>query len=680
MLVNPARALRKIDRAISIGTQDIGYRQTYAYGITTIIQRRNLLPSPEPAKNTIPFQNGLLDVTLRLLVNATSNCAHDWVLPHKYTPVADCPTIKLWLLRSTGDPEAVELLRAWIAALILGVKLQKILLLTGPGGTGKGAFQRLIEATIGHKNIAVTNLRDLEENRFETAKLVGKRLAMINEAGRHGGSVDNLKAITGGDYLSIERKHEQQTGGFYFDGLVLMASNEQLQTKDRTSGLERRRVTVEFKNRVTTAEKMEWERLGSEECVLHTEVPGLINWCLELTREQILERFEVLPASVMAANLLGMAAGNSVADWMIENCVPEAGVFTQVGKKHEIRDREDSSIHYKREAGTDAWLYPNYLAWSRQTGRDYPVSLRVFGEVIVDIAEKLGHPVSKTQQPSKNVAVINGLRLRGDSDFPYSWASTEEVGHSMGAVGAVGYVGYAGDVVWGQNLDGARGPGDVGHKQEFIINATFATVKNIHGHEPDAQAKNTQAKNTQSTHVAHVVHNLAVMSHFPHIQTLSTPQIPHAYPTAMEDTPRHTTHQVGLVAYMDRDHPSLREAHGAASTTPVTVVIESVPPTTLVAGVVSIATVVTPTNLLDTPVVVAKTCGICRNFLRSGYYPQRGQCAAGQLKVGDPWLQADASRECSDWTVLDRLIRNVSSEVASSRFDDGYHLGTGGMH
>ncbi len=67
---------------------------------------------------------------------------------------------------------------------------------------------------------------------------MNKRLCMINEAGRHGGQLNMLKAITGGDYIPLERKHVQQSGSFIFDGLVLMASNENLQSTDSTSGLE----------------------------------------------------------------------------------------------------------------------------------------------------------------------------------------------------------------------------------------------------------------------------------------------------------------------------------------------------------------------------------------------------------------------------------------------------------
>ncbi|MCK7579072.1 MAG: DUF5906 domain-containing protein [Chromatiales bacterium] len=83
-----------------------------------------------------------------------------------------------------------------------------------------------MSALIGISNTAISTLQNLETNRFETAKLHGKRLCMINESGRHGGELNMLKAITGGDHIPIERKNVQQTGSFVFEGLVLMATNE----------------------------------------------------------------------------------------------------------------------------------------------------------------------------------------------------------------------------------------------------------------------------------------------------------------------------------------------------------------------------------------------------------------------------------------------------------------------
>ncbi len=214
--------------------------------------------------------------------------ALDWCLPHRYEKDADCPNIKSWLSLSVDhDEETVQLLRAWLAALVRGIELQIFLVLIGRGGSGKGTFQRLCMALIGIGNAAICSLRDLEENRFETAKLYGKRLCMVNEAGKHGGALNMLKAITGGDHIPLERKHVQQSGSFVFGGLVLMATNEQVTSSDATSGLERRRITVRFPRSATPEERADWRERGGEEGVLHSEIPGLLNWLLAMPVKEI---------------------------------------------------------------------------------------------------------------------------------------------------------------------------------------------------------------------------------------------------------------------------------------------------------------------------------------------------------------------------------------------------------
>ena len=402
-----------IAHLVHIGCGELGYRPTYLNGIGLLLQRRNLLRLPDFPRGLIPFANGVYDIVARRLAPATPTRALDWCLPHRYDPDADCPTIRAWLLRNVeDDSETVELLRAWLAALLRGMNLQKFLMLIGRGGTGKGTFQRLCLALVGQGNTAISALRDLEENRFETAKLYGKRLLMINEAGRHGGSINMLKAITGGDHVPLERKHVQQSGSFVFNGLVLMATNEDLQTTDSTSGLERRRLTVRFNVTATQEERAAWEARGGEAAVLHAEIPGLINWCLQLSGADIRAKIESPPERVRQDNILGMAAGNSVADWLIECTIPEPEAWAQIGQKEEYRSG-DGKVCFEH---SHDWLYANYLTYCLREGRRNPVANRKFSTTVIDIGETLGHQFVKATHPRDRYRAIKGLRLREDGD------------------------------------------------------------------------------------------------------------------------------------------------------------------------------------------------------------------------------------------------------------------------
>ena len=406
-LVTAAPAETLIFQAVNIGTTGLGFRPSYATGIITIIQRLGLLPRPPRPVGMVPFTNGLLDVVSGKLLPPTPERALDYVLPHKFVPEAQCPNVSAWLLQAVdGDAATVELLRAWLAALIRGIHLQRFLALIGRGGSGKSTFVRLAVALVGETNSAITTLRDLEDSRFEAVKLLGKRLCQVNEAGRHGGALNVLKAVTGGDSLPIERKHVQAVGSFIFTGLVIMTSNEDLMSSDTTSGLERRRLVVRFSRTATQDERADWERRGGEGAVLHREIPGVVAWCLALSPDEIRRRFENLPERIELDNRAGLAAGNSVADWMLACTEFSPNGKVQIGVKTERR--EGGEVRFDNSA---IWAYPSYLLYCQQHGRARPVSSRKFSQTVVDMAEHLGHSVIAKRDSKTRAYTLIGLRL-----------------------------------------------------------------------------------------------------------------------------------------------------------------------------------------------------------------------------------------------------------------------------
>ncbi len=408
-----SRADRMLSRAVRAGTHPIGYRVSYLNGVIQVIQREGKLDPPEWPQNVIPFSNGLLDLDTLKLSEARPGYALDWSLPHHYDPKATCPTILAWLLDAVeGDAETVELLRAFMAALLRRLPIQKFLHLKGPGGSGKSTLQELMIELVGILNTAISTLANLEENRFETAKLFGKRLCMVNEAGKYGGSVNMFKAATGGDHLPLERKHQQQEGSFKFDGLCVIASNDDLRTTDVTSALERRRLTVTFPKRVTIEERERWDARGGAKAVLHHEIPGLINWLMDLSPEQIRAKVARPGDRVAADNLRSLKASNPVAAWMDSCCVfdpsDDPANWGQVGTRKEYRI--EGAPRFEK---ADAWLYPNYLTFMEEQNLKFPVSLNVFKKTVIDLALMMGHQVRDVDKhPISRGSAIAGIRIR----------------------------------------------------------------------------------------------------------------------------------------------------------------------------------------------------------------------------------------------------------------------------
>jgi len=398
-----------------IGAGDVGFTNAYKNNVKALIADGNFLPIPDGEAGLLPFQNGLLDYRTGELYPVTPSTAQTWSLPFNYDARADCPTIKAWLLQSVdNDNDTVYFLAAWLAALLHGRSdLQMFLHLIGNGGTGKGTFIRLAIALVGAKNTAATTLKEMETNRFETANFYEKRLVMITDSDKYGASINTLKAMTGQDDLRLERKYKQQTGGFVYNGLVFIASNESLATTDHTSGLDRRRSMVLFDRRVTTEEKEVWRRQGGESAVLHREMPGLVNWLLSFSQEDITRLIKNPPKRTQKANFEAMTDANPIAEWMTDCLYPAQSAWIQIGDKREIRGSGLETSYEK----SDEWLYPNYLTWSLRQSR-HPLSCKSFKAVLIDTL-KTFKVVFKLEKTSKGSGFL-GIRFRKDWEDIYS--------------------------------------------------------------------------------------------------------------------------------------------------------------------------------------------------------------------------------------------------------------------
>lgn len=194
-----------------------------------------------------------------------------------------------------------------------------------------------------------------------------------------------------------------------------------------TSALERRRLTVEFKRLVTDAERADWNARGGEEAILHSEIAGVVNWCLALSRDEVTQRLTCQPRRVAQANREALRNGNPIADWLLENVIPQPGASTQVGDHRPIYENGRTRYEY-----ADVRLYPNYLQWCQRTKRE-ALALRRFSSLAVDMARSLGVDVLKSR--GRTGVCLKGLCLRGEDEAPHDWLG--RVGSDAGSVGSV---------------------------------------------------------------------------------------------------------------------------------------------------------------------------------------------------------------------------------------------------
>ena len=130
------------------------------------------------AEGAIPFRERDFDPSTMTFVEVGPDNALTWSLPYRYEPAADCPTIKQWLRDAVdGDEATLEFCaHGWRPSWSVALIYKKFLHLLGPGGTGKGTSSGWLPVD-RERNRTITDLRNLETNRFETASLYGKTAA-----------------------------------------------------------------------------------------------------------------------------------------------------------------------------------------------------------------------------------------------------------------------------------------------------------------------------------------------------------------------------------------------------------------------------------------------------------------------------------------------------------------------
>lgn len=207
-------------------------------------------------------------------------------LPIVYDPIALPHEFRAWLHTVFGDdPEMHRHVWEVLGYLLMtGNPLQKIILLFGGGGDGKGTFLRLLRAMLGKANYSSVSLHQLVEDRFASSNLYGKTANISGDlSSKFLSDPQILKEITGGDSISASRKHGQAFE-FVPYAVPIFAANEFFRTSDTSYGWRRRWMVIEFPNKVENETGPVFD-----ESILHDEIPGIFNEAMEGLR-RLMER------------------------------------------------------------------------------------------------------------------------------------------------------------------------------------------------------------------------------------------------------------------------------------------------------------------------------------------------------------------------------------------------------
>ncbi|WP_312320020.1 primase-helicase zinc-binding domain-containing protein [Atlantibacter hermannii] len=215
-----------------------------------------------PARRLIGFRNGVLDTGTGIFSPHHKSHWMRTLCDVDFTPPVEGETLEThaphfwrWLDRAAGgraDKRNV-ILAALFMVLANRYDWQLFLEVTGPGGSGKSILAEIATLLAGEDNATSADIDTLEDPR-KRASLIGFSLIRLPDQEKWSGDGAGLKAITGGDAVSVDPKY-QNPYSTHIPAVILAVNNNPMRFTDRSGGVSRRRVIIHFPEQIAPEER-----------------------------------------------------------------------------------------------------------------------------------------------------------------------------------------------------------------------------------------------------------------------------------------------------------------------------------------------------------------------------------------------------------------------------------------
>lgn len=368
-------------------------------------------------RSHIPFSNGALDTeTMEFIEGQNKDLYFRDRHPYAWDPTAKCPKFLKWLEECLRPGQAI-LIQAFCRALITGYTAgERFLHLVGPGRTGKSTMQQLMMALAGYHGTQSTSLEQIENNKFETFNLIGKRLVLLADESNYNKRMDTLKKLTSSsDTIRAEKKYGKDSIQFKPECLVCIASNEHISSGDSTSGLERRRLTIVMDKVVDPGKVRNLLSVHTDfiDGEFYEEMSGIVTWCLSMD-DKLMRSVFASPVthapSLAQTDLEALIVNNTFVSWLDECCLyaPNSATFIGGGAGRPSIDEQEKGL-YVRNSFSE--LYASYANYCKACGFKAAAKPRFVERTVENMKNVLKlrdcEVVRKNGKPS-----IQGLRLK----------------------------------------------------------------------------------------------------------------------------------------------------------------------------------------------------------------------------------------------------------------------------
>jgi P4 family phage/plasmid primase-like protien len=234
------------------------YRPHHETAVLRVL--RALVPElPEnPVERKINMSNGMLHWDHPTGPELLSH--HDLYMSRVQLPVrwkdsAECPEFDAFVDACVAPDDRQRLWEIIGYLMMWGNPLQRMFLLTGAGGNGKGVLLAVITALLGERNCAAVPLHQFIEDRFAPADLYGMLANICGDIdAEYIERTGRIKELAGEDSIRAEHKG-QRAFRFQFQGKSIFSANGIPSSSDASVGWTRRWEVVEFPNAPRVADR-----------------------------------------------------------------------------------------------------------------------------------------------------------------------------------------------------------------------------------------------------------------------------------------------------------------------------------------------------------------------------------------------------------------------------------------
>lgn len=292
--------------------------KTRLEGVKKVCRGEVSLKMLEPDSSIIVLNNGVLDLESNTFHKFHKRFKQVTQMDFDYDP-NEMPLLWTNFLEDVlGDAE-IRVLQEFMGAIFIDrrkVKIEKMLILFGPGSNGKSVVQSTLIGLLGEENVKTLAISDLisgSERKQNIASINGKRLNYCSEiqTQEFGKNSDTLKALISGEPFEVRLVY---INNFTARNIPLLMANANRipYIHDYSHGLLRRLIILPFEKVIE--EQNQNKQLAKE---LRKEYPAILNWMLAGRQRLIQNNYQFsVPQRLQELVEEYQAEGSSVLQFM----------------------------------------------------------------------------------------------------------------------------------------------------------------------------------------------------------------------------------------------------------------------------------------------------------------------------------------------------------------------------